>query len=457
MDTECAADIGMNSVLAEYHRELLEQYDLFFVDMSYGSSRPDPINTEEHLRRYMQGNFSSPEKDITSAAVNTRDWLSLTVDRSRITEYCLASDDEGAVMRRQALLYMEGSTAGGFLAGLAGQTAQVETLRLDTKDVTAERDSIQAQIDAVELPEEEDENGERKKISLDNPADRVNASRHSGVLNRVLKDAPLVSHAAVDTGNYLSHRTDGKRRAPCLSGSPEREQRQEIKIPSGLAARLLFDEYLFEKCGRYGKEKDNSRLKYQIEYILFGEKTDWDNLEKTAEKLLLWREAANVLYILSDSGKCAEAEALALTLTAVLRVPALKEPVKYSILYAWAYIESLWDVRSLLSGGRVPLMKTAADWKTGIGHVKNFDAQAIGDGGSGRGLSYKDYLGLMLYLKDDNEKSMRAMDLMEMDIRLTPGNRYFCMDACFDAFTAQISVSSGFGYHFDIERSYGFD
>ena len=32
MEAECVADIGMNSVLAEFHRELLEQYDLLFVD-----------------------------------------------------------------------------------------------------------------------------------------------------------------------------------------------------------------------------------------------------------------------------------------------------------------------------------------------------------------------------------------------------------------------------------------
>ena len=48
MKFECVADIGMNSVLAEYHRELLEQYDLLFVDTAYGSSHPDIANTEAH-------------------------------------------------------------------------------------------------------------------------------------------------------------------------------------------------------------------------------------------------------------------------------------------------------------------------------------------------------------------------------------------------------------------------
>ena len=58
MEAECVADIGMNSVLAEFHRELLEQYDLLFVDMSYGTASRRPENSAEHLRVYMKNNFS---------------------------------------------------------------------------------------------------------------------------------------------------------------------------------------------------------------------------------------------------------------------------------------------------------------------------------------------------------------------------------------------------------------
>ena len=127
------------------------------------------------------------------------------------------------------------------------------------------------------------------------------------------------------------------------------------------ASHLLFDSNLFS----------------QIEYIIAGKESDWDNLEKVAKRILTWREVANVIYILSDSGKCAEARALALTLTAVLQVPALTEPVKYAILFAWAYIESLSDVRRLLTGGRVPIVKTAGDWRTGIQSVKNFNGTIL--------------------------------------------------------------------------------
>ena len=48
--TECVMDMAMDSALAEYHREMLEQYDLFFIDMSYGGRAPSFSNTEEHIR-----------------------------------------------------------------------------------------------------------------------------------------------------------------------------------------------------------------------------------------------------------------------------------------------------------------------------------------------------------------------------------------------------------------------
>ena len=34
MKFECVTDIGMNSVLAEYHRELVKQYNIFAIDAS---------------------------------------------------------------------------------------------------------------------------------------------------------------------------------------------------------------------------------------------------------------------------------------------------------------------------------------------------------------------------------------------------------------------------------------
>ena len=156
------------------------------------------------------------------------------------------------------------------------------------------------------------------------------------------------------------------------------------------------------------------------------------------------------------AGKCAEAELLALTLTAVLQIPALVKLVKASILFAWAYMESLSDVKCLLKGGRIPLMKTAADWKTGLANIADFSGNIPDGENPGHGLSYQDYLRIMLFLENSERKNMRAMDIMEMDIRRTPGNAVFRLDGCFDTYEAHMAVTSGFGYSYEMTRKYGF-
>ncbi|MBR1876759.1 MAG: hypothetical protein IJ805_06605, partial [Lachnospiraceae bacterium] len=48
MKTEMIADMGMDSVFAEYNRELLSRYDLYFIDTSYGSMTPSLEKLKEH-------------------------------------------------------------------------------------------------------------------------------------------------------------------------------------------------------------------------------------------------------------------------------------------------------------------------------------------------------------------------------------------------------------------------
>lgn len=442
MKFECVADIGMNSVLAEYHRELLEQYDLLFVDISYGGGQADISNTEMHLRNYIQNNL---QNDQHGSFWGTRDFLAMHADQVMIDRYSIASDEQGAVLKRQVTDYMSDYPLGALLDTVTSGVNELNQLGLDTRDVEGERRSYERRIDEIGLPKKEIKEGVYEEVPLDNPADIANATRGSGVLNLVLDDPSQVSAVKVDLQEYISHRS-------LMQGTGLCEEAVEV---SGEPNESVFEAYLFEKCGYYGQELDKSLLKYQIEYILAGKDTDWQNLEQIAKRLLRWREAANVIYILSDSSKIAEAEAMALALTAVAMCPELAEPVKYTILFAWAYVESLQDVKTLLGGGRVPVMKTASDWKTGINSIKNVRGSLSEDSG-GRGLNYKEYLQIMLFLQNKEDRTFRAMDIMEMDIRRTPGNGRFRLDGCFDAYQANLSVSSGFGYSYEMTRSYGF-
>jgi len=43
MQVECSADMALQSALAQYHRQMQEQYGLFFIDTSYGTADPASI------------------------------------------------------------------------------------------------------------------------------------------------------------------------------------------------------------------------------------------------------------------------------------------------------------------------------------------------------------------------------------------------------------------------------
>ena len=445
MKFECVSDIGMNSVLAEYHREMLEQYDLLFVDTSYGGGSADIGNTEAHLKNYIRMNLRPGSNKAGIGMGRTKDFLAMDAGNVQIGKYSIASDNQGAVLKRQVTDYMSDYPVGAILEKLNLGVSEMESYGLETKDVAGERHGYEARIDEIGLPTREVEEGVYEEVPLDNPADIANATRSSGVLNLVLEDPSQVSAVKVSLNDYISRRTRKQGTGLC----------SEAVSVSGKPDELVFQAYLFEKYGHYGKELDKSLLKYQIEDILAGKDTDWQNLEQVAKRLLRWREAANVIYILTDSAKIAEAEAMALALTAVCMCPELAEPVKYTILFAWAYVESLQDVKTLLAGGRVPIYKTAADWKTGINSIKNVRGSLAQDDG-GRGLNYEEYLRIMIFLQNQDTRTFRAMDIMEMDIRRTAGNGRFCLDGCFDAYEADMSVVSGFGYRYEMTRHYGF-
>ena len=151
-----------------------------------------------------------------------------------------------------------------------------------------------------------------------------------------------------------------------------------------------------------------------------------------------------------------EAELLAAALSIITFMPELKEPIKYSILFAWSFAESVSDINILFDGGRVPLIKTESTWKLGLMDIFNF-REHLNGGDCGEGLYYKDYLRMKLLMTPSEKKTERMMDVIEMDVRRTPGNSLFMLDYCLDVFRAKITVGTRYGYEVKIDRTYGYE
>ena len=186
-------------------------------------------------------------------------------------------------------------------------------------------------------------------------------------------------------------------------------------------------------------------MQYQAEYLLAGKDEDVENLRYVVGAICGAREVANVLYLYSDAEKMLAVEVLANILAAAVLCPETAPLFEVILVIGWAYAESLYDTKLLLAGGKVPLMKDDSSWHYDLDSILESFHMQIHDTNS-QGMSYTDYLRVMLYLSDLEQTTFRFMDLVEMDIRLTEGNRAFRMDGCIGSVEAEVVIQSGYGY-----------
>lgn len=229
----------------------------------------------------------------------------------------------------------------------------------------------------------------------------------------------------------------------------------ETQWVEGMTERFFFQEYLLKYMGHYGQEDDKDALRYQIEYLIVGKNNDTENLRSVANRICVLRETANALYLMSDKEKQLEAEVMAELISSALTVPEIAPILKVVIVLGWAFAESVYDVKSLLAGGRIPLIKDAATWHYSL---KGALSGELGDSTiEGIGLSYEDYLRIFMSFADLDKLTGRAMDMVEADIRMTEKNAKFCLDACYDRVEFDIRMSSGFGYKYQLIRQRAYD
>ncbi len=484
LEAECVTDIGLNSVLAEYHRELYRQYNLFAIDTSYGTFRAGSKNLEAHLKGYLDKNLST--KDIFLEDFFYRDFLAMSAKKAKLTRASILTDNNGAVFRKMAVEAIKEDVGIGLLEQLNEWTEVVTNKGLLERDIAAEKSAIDRELDSYDgmvipiededpeevvpedmLPEdtkkalakdaegklsetsEELEEEEWVVVDINNPTDGLEQIRRRGILDTVISESQNLSVKTIVTDTLIENRIEAKE---ISSGNYSLDEMADGEAFSGmqeLEERFFFQEYLLKYMGRYGSVDEENALSYQVEYLLQGEKSDIENLRKTANSLCALRQVANVLYIYSDKAKCAEAEVLGVVLATACFLPEIAPLFQHTILLGWAYAESLYDVKTLLAGGCVPLLKDSESWHYDLSSALQ---SAGGPAEEGKGLSYEDYLRIFMSFTDMDILTVRAMNLIEADVRLTPGNRYFRLDACYVGVEFCVEIESAYGYKCEVIR-----
>lgn len=411
---------AMESVFAEYQRELLEEFDVFALDGSYES-----------------GNYS--EEKVTDRL----SYYGASGMEQQIQRIQLLTDENGQAFLEQIARFIENKYGLGslnhLLGGMDGWEGQAEEADRyhQTEEALNQELSGMLTDNDLELPAE------------GNPLPNMQQLAVTPLADLTMPKDRQVSDKSVETGELASRRE-------LRTGYGEFDDIAE----QAELSQIAFGEYVLTHFGSAvdTEDTDARALDYEAEYILSGKDSDRENLESVLKKLMAFRFVPNYIYLQGDAGKRAEARTLALTLCTVMAFPAAAEALTQVLLLAWAFGESIMDLRSLMKGYGVPITKSKETWQLSLAGLMTLGSQDSGQEGADTqgGMKYKEYLRVLLFLNGKQEMPLRVLDMVELRLRREKGLSWFQADACISRIeiASTLNLRRGITYRFSTYYGY---
>lgn len=197
----------------------------------------------------------------------------------------------------------------------------------------------------------------------------------------------------------------------------EKEEKTDL-VEKGLL--ILYAKAHFKNFLSKTEEDDKKEaLKYGVEYLIAGKESDEANLSSVANRIFGLRTIVWYGYFLTRKDKMAEAEAIAAAIASVLALPAAIEIIKYGIVMGWSMDEARKEVKSLLKGEDIPLLPGKSE---------------------GVKLKYQSFLDSFLVIAS-GKLPIRMVKLIEQNIKL----RYyqgFRADSMYAGVNGEVSVKT---------------
>jgi hypothetical protein len=403
--SDAVLELSGRSVLAEFDRRIKDEYGLFAF---YG--REDMVKSSVKLYASASFNKTLPyEIRWGRAAITDIFKLKLEALDVSLKEHSLMDVD---VFEKQIEDYMN------YMLAEKGLEFVLDLWK-DTEDKTAADDrterTLRNQAEIQSLP------------SMGNASNRVDLDTLRNFADKVTSD----------DGSLIDSIIDGFA--------------QEVKV----------NEYILSHF-KYNVGGDNIKetfFKNEVEYILHGNMSDESNAFWFRVHFIALRTALNLAHIMMSSEKVDILKAAAPIVT-VAGVGA--------IALIWAAAEAENDARRLLGGKQVALLKSDDEWalslENAVNIIRNFDDEGEEleeevqekkvagciNPSSEEGTPYEGYLRIFLFLKDRNIKLLRAMDLIQLNLR---GSYYedFLIKDHYAGFSMTATVS---GKKFAYEQKY---
>lgn len=420
LQTESAVE----SAFAAYSSHLWQEYHLLGCE-------------KQRISEIVQTSGNSRQ----NSSLGRRNLFLFQVKDAELEEYTLLTDGNGTAYIQAVASYMKTHILYETVNEMLNQYENVKHIMqnngLDISTIDTALEELE-KAKQQNVPSEETNKSygtsiqysKNQKEKKENILTEIQKLQKKGILELVLKDTESVSEQTISLADAVSSRI-------LEEGSQTLEEVTWVD-------KIWLQQYVLSAMSYFGNQKESHSMSYEIEYLLGGKAQDYENLKAVVTQLLLIREAANFLYLMSDVSKVEEAAVLAGVIAGFSQNPLLVEAVKSGILAAWAFGESILDVRALLQQKKIPLIKNESLWTLQLENLTDISEGFLMAKESDGGLSYKDYLGILLLLAPEKEIAMRGMDLQEVTLQ----NLYKNPEIRMDNFVIKAKVKVSYTYSF---------
>lgn len=460
---QLTSDSVTESLFAGYQRELWDSYHLLGMEAAEQNGEISFIYQEALAKNYAK----SIEEDGQVYVAKLK--------QSNMKSFDLITDKDGMVYERAVAQMVRHMTGLTFLEDFMSDFDFFSENQLEMDQgnsiVKEAENAIKEGFENQKSAENLDEWNKKEAIEgtpFEIAEEMSEVEKKAGLLSLLVEDTSQLSKKTIVGTDLLSSRNrfegNGK-----LSIGEEREGVFTDRILMNLYHMKTFEHYKADK-GMLGTDVDGDTLEeapnsktsnsktlnskdfdykildYELEYLLHGKDSDIENLKATCQNLFSAREALNYAYLQTDEVKKAEALAMAELIGGASLNPLLVEAIKQGILFSWATVESLLDMRTLLAGRKIALFKNADNWTSSLENLAEFKEGFVMAKESEAGINYEGYLTFLLLMQSRGDSAYRAMDLMEGYIRNSTGRMDFRMDTII--VQAEIEYSYAFSHAF---------
>lgn len=456
--------LSEESVFASYNNQLLKDFNIFALNKS------DILNNK--LCSYINENISSysPNISLSDCAFNTFSYM---------------TDNEGYGVEEQIVKAMEYGMYSNVLdkeskyircgENISEAQAYSEQFNGDNANLKKELADMLEQSDDGDM-QYEDRQKEQINTSL-NAVWQLYEYLKSGICETVTEGRISNKYIEIQelADEYIKSRDISFINKDVIKRSIEASGNEDTLKKNVLSTEYVAKHFI---CYTDTSPGDNDRagssalLDYEIEYIIGGEHNDRENVYKVINQLSVIREGVNLSYLISSQDKMSEAYMLAAALVGVTGCDLAVRLVQYIIVSIWAYAESIVELRKLLAGETIALIKNRDNWilqlsslvdeklnlQSLINNITSYEAvnNKVEENGRDNGIGYKEYLKLLIMYMNKSDRNYRIAALMELRMIMYGHSGFRMKNYIYAAFGAAHFKMNGTGSVYRQKLSYSY-